>query len=154
PKTVVRAGFGLFYDRVPQSLTLDALRQNGVTQQSFTVPLPNFYSLDSSGNLVGPPASQLTANLVPQSIRKVDSTIKAASITQFAVGVDRQMPKGITLSVNYTDSNGLHQLRSVNINAPLPGTLSFPFGNAGPIYVYESSGNFHQFQISTNVNGR
>jgi len=42
----------------------------------------------------------------------------------------------------------------VNINAPLPGTLSFPFGNAGPIYVYESSGNFHQFQISTNVSGR
>src|SRR5262249_4578297 len=33
PKTVIRAGFGLFYDRVNMALTLAALRQNGIVQQ-------------------------------------------------------------------------------------------------------------------------
>ncbi len=147
PKTVVRAGFGLFYDRVGQGLTLDALRQNGVTQQTFTIPFPTFYP-------VAPPVSQLTANLVPQNIRKVDSNIQAASITQFALGVDRQLPRNMTLSMNFTDSRGLHQLRSRNINAPLPGTTIYPLGSAGPLYLYESSGMFKQYQISTNLNGR
>ena len=33
PKTVVRAGFGFFFDRVGQGLTLNTLRQNGIVQQ-------------------------------------------------------------------------------------------------------------------------
>ena len=37
PKTVVRAGAGLFYDRVSETLSLDALRRNGVHQQQFVV---------------------------------------------------------------------------------------------------------------------
>ncbi|HYP08587.1 MAG TPA: TonB-dependent receptor, partial [Bryobacteraceae bacterium] len=34
PKTVLRLGWGVFYERVSQSLTLQTLRQNGVTQQN------------------------------------------------------------------------------------------------------------------------
>ncbi len=147
PKTVLRAGFGLFYDRVGQGLTLDALRQNGITQQTFTIANPAFYP-------IAPPVSQLTASLVPQNIRKVASNLVAPSITQFAVGVDRQLPRGVTASVNFTDSVSNHQLRSVDVNAPLPGSGLFPYGNAGPIYLYESSGVFRQYQITTNISGR
>jgi hypothetical protein len=147
PKTVLRAGFGIFYDRISQSLTLDALRQNGITQQTYTIPTPPFYP-------VAPPVETLTAARVPQNIRIVDSKIVAPSITQFAVGVDRQLPRGVTMSVNVTDSIGNHQLRSVNINAPLPPSGFYPYGNAGPIYMYESSGVFRQYQISTNISGR
>ena len=43
PKNVIRAGFGIFYDRLNESLTLDALRQNGVRQQQFLIPNPDFY---------------------------------------------------------------------------------------------------------------
>src|SRR5581483_322910 len=43
PKTVVRAGAGLFYDRVSESLSLDALRRDGVHQQQFILGSPDFY---------------------------------------------------------------------------------------------------------------
>jgi len=40
PKTVIRAGFGLFYDRVDMALTLAAERQNGIVQQTYLLQYP------------------------------------------------------------------------------------------------------------------
>ena len=43
PKTVLRAGFGMFYDRFRGSLIMRARRLNGTNQRQFVVPLPDFY---------------------------------------------------------------------------------------------------------------
>src|SRR5581483_2471469 len=43
PKMVLRAGFGIFYDRFGQNLMLNAERLNGENQQSIIVDFPNFY---------------------------------------------------------------------------------------------------------------
>ena len=42
-KTVIRAGVGAFYNRVPLGTTLNALRFNGVEQQAFVVSDPVFF---------------------------------------------------------------------------------------------------------------
>src|SRR2546428_483079 len=42
PKTVVRAGFGIFYDRFGLANTVTALRYNGIRQQQFDVTNPDF----------------------------------------------------------------------------------------------------------------
>ena len=42
-KTVIRGGFGMFYDRVSEDLTLQSLRFNGLTQQQYIVRNPDFY---------------------------------------------------------------------------------------------------------------
>ncbi len=147
PKTVLRAGFGLFYDRFSEDLTLSALRLNGITQQQFIVPFPTFFP-------TVPSIDTLAASRLPQAIRRIDSNLHAPYVIQSAIGVDRQLPKNITVSINYTNTRGLHNLRSRDINAPLPVTLVRPFGNTGDIYLYESSGIFNQNQLITNVNAR
>ena len=43
PKTVVRAGFGFFYDRFNDDYVLQAERQNGINQQQYIINTPNFY---------------------------------------------------------------------------------------------------------------
>src|ERR1017187_2994928 len=43
PKTVLRGGFGIFYDRFALSNTLMAQRLNGVVQQQYVVANPDFF---------------------------------------------------------------------------------------------------------------
>jgi len=77
---------------------------------------------------------------------------------QSAVSLERQLTKVANVSVSYLNSRGVHQLISINANAPLPGT---PFSNgprpdpnAGNIYQYNSEGIFKQNQLITNFNIR
>ncbi len=44
PKTVLRAGFGMFYDRFPLADVLLARRYNGTNQRQYVVDNPNFFS--------------------------------------------------------------------------------------------------------------
>jgi hypothetical protein len=160
PKTVLRAGFGLFYDRVDMALTLAALRQGGMVQQTYLVQFPNADGLDFYPQAWT--TSQLDRFKQPQNLLKLYSGIQAPQIIQSALGIDRQLPRNMTLSVNVTDSRGVHELRERNINAPIPGTYDprnpaaavYPLGNGGIRYQYESSGLFKQLQISANMNAR
>jgi hypothetical protein len=146
-KTVLRTGFGMFYDRFQQNLTLQATRFNGVTQQQYFVPNPDFYPTI-------PPLESLAGNVQSQTQRVVDSNLSAPYIAQFVVGVDRQLPKSTTLSVNFINSRGVHMLRTRNINTPFPGTSTYPYGNIGNVYLYESTGFLDQRQLMFNFNTR
>lgn len=156
PKMVVRGGFGIFYDRFSQDLTLNAERFNGSTEQQFFVNNPTFYP-------VVPTVASLQSSLQTQAVYQVDPHLRSPYILQSAIGIERQLPKNITLSLNYTNSRGSHQLMTRNINAPLPGTYNVadptsgvrPYGNtAGNIYQYESAGVFKQNQLLTSVQAR
>jgi hypothetical protein len=63
------------------------------------------------------------------------------------------------LTVNFVASRTLHVLRSVNLNAPLPGTFDpqvrgsgiRPLGTIGDVYQYDSSGIANQKQLIVSV---
>jgi len=154
PKTVFRGGFGVFYDRFSEGNVLTAERFNGITEQSYVVTNPTFFPTI-------PAFSQIAQFAKGQTVQQVDANLRAPYIMQGAIGVDRQLPKNITVSVNYLISHGLHEFRSRDINAPLPGTYTgvygsgvFRYGPVGPIYLMESSGLYNQQQIITNVVAR
>jgi Carboxypeptidase regulatory-like domain/TonB dependent receptor len=152
PKTVLRAGFGIFYDRFPQSLVLQADRVNGVNEQSFVVESPSF----GPGN-IPPSFTGLTG--APSTVYRIDPHLRAPYVMQTAVGIERQITKTTKLTLTYLNSRGLHQLFTDNINSPFPGTFPAnpvcPFGCAtGNIYSYESEGIFKQNQLIANLNMR
>ena len=155
PKTVLRAGFGTFYDRFSLSNTLTAQRYNGIVQQQFVVTNPDFFPTI-------PPISVIAGFQSTQTIQQISSTLRAPYIMQSAISVERQLPFNTTIAVTYANSHGLHMLRSRDINAPLPGTFDplvpgsgvFPLGRPGPVFLMESSGLYNQHQLITNVNAR
>jgi hypothetical protein len=143
PKTVIRAGAGLFYDRVSETLSLDALRRDGVHQQQFVLDSPDFYP-------VIPSLNELLSSRVPQAIRERDGQIQAPYMAQVGVGVERQLPKNLVLAVNYLHSRGWHGLRSRALS-PV-GSIAAPDITA--IFLYESSSIFKQDQLVTSLTAR
>jgi len=147
PKTVLRAGFGIFYDRFALTNTLAAERYDGILQQQYVITNPSFYP-----NV--PPISALTAFKTVQPIDEISATLRAPYILQTAVTMERQLPAHATVAVTYTNSRGVHEFRSNDINAPFPGSGLLPFPGSGPIFLMESSGIYNQNQLVTNVNAR
>jgi hypothetical protein len=147
-KNVVRGGFGIFYDRLSESLNLDALRQNGIRQQQFLILNPEFYPTI-------PTLASLLGGVQPQTIRETDAHWRAPMLLQTAAGFERQLSKTVTVASNFVNSIGTHALRSRNINAPFPAAGgAAPYGGANGIYLYETSGIYRQNQIITNVNAK
>ncbi|MGH9903159.1 MAG: hypothetical protein ACRD68_15235, partial [Pyrinomonadaceae bacterium] len=161
-QTVIRGGFGVFYDRVGENLSLQADRFDGTTQQQFVVTTASENGTQILNLFPAVPSVEtLTAFAVPQTVRRVADDIRAPYTMQAALSVERQLPCRITLSVNFISARTLHVLRSRNVNAPLPGTFIpgvsagiRPLPGAGNIFRYESSGRFNQNQLIVSVNNR
>ena len=152
-KTVLRAGFGIFYDRFRLENTVTALRYNGIVQQQYVITNPDFYpDVPSVGSLGVSPSLQST--------QEVDSHLRSPYLMQSALTVERQLPRGTTLAITYTNAHALHVLRSQDINAPLPGTYTkpgtgvYPYPGQGPIFLMGSAGLYNQNQLSFNVNSK
>ncbi len=148
PKTVLRGGFGLFYDRFTEDLVLNADRQNGVIQQQYIVANPSYPT--------PPPINTLPAT--SQAIYQINSGLHAPYTMQTAFSLERQVTKIANVTVSYLNARGVHQFVSLNVNAPTPGTPGSvgppPDPSAGPIYQYVSEGVFRQNQLIANFNIR
>jgi Carboxypeptidase regulatory-like domain len=145
--TVLRAGFGIFYDRFALADTVTALRYNGMVQHQYVLTNPDTYP-------AVPDASQLPTLGNPEIIQRKSSRLSAPYLLQSAITLEHQLTSKTTVSASYMRSRAVHVLRSLDINAPLPGSGLFPFGTASPIYLMTSSGVYNQNQMIASVNAK
>ena len=136
PKTVIRSGFGMFYDRFSLDNTLTALRYGGQIQKQIVIRDPLFF------NAI-PPLSSLSGQQSLQTIQQVSSSLRSPYLIQSALGMERQLPHNVTLAVTYANIHGVHFLRSESVVQPT--AIRFLMG---------SSGLYNENQLITNVTAK
>lgn len=155
-KTVIRAGFGIYYDRIPLRATSNALQRDGtkyiVAQfapvQAGAPLFPNVLALQPSTLVTKP------------NITRIDPNIETSYGEQANVQVERELPGNALLSVGYIHLRNLHIIVSRNLNVPtapasagIPN-LGRPDPNWGNISRYESSGDSYYNGLIVSFNKR
>jgi hypothetical protein len=177
PKTVLRAGYGWFYQRftVPNSFgstqgtpyVIRAIHNNFVplgspetpNQQGITLVDPNFFN----PNQPVTDFTGVTSAAAPAGY-SIDPHFHAANDMQGAVGIDRQLSKVMTANLTYLYSRGVHMYLTNNVSAagtfPEENVLSSTYP-ATPIPApvennmqYQSGGVYRQNQIIASITAR
>ena len=155
-KTVIRASYGLYYDRIPLRATSNALQRDGskylVVQLAPTQPgaplFPNVLAVQ--------PATLLTK----PNITRIDPNIEVSYSQQANLQIERELPWDAVVSVGYLHLRGKHLILSRNVNAPTVSpaagvpNLGRPDPNWGNISRFESSGNSYYDGMVVSFNQR
>ena len=135
-ETVVRGGFGMFYNRPEGNLTFSQVNLPPILQ------ITQF----DNGNLSNP-AGGVPANTLPVgSITAINPNLKAAYVEQFSLGAQRQLPKAMFLETTFVGGLGRHLLRQPNINFPdLAGVAAHPTYNTNYFAPYAGYTSVQQY---------
>lgn len=146
PKTVLRAGFGLFYDRFTYNLVLQQERQGGLEQANYQIAylIPNPTVPLSNAPL---PPDQLASTT---TLYQPNPNPHAPYTIQTGVTLERQLTKFANIAVTYLNSRGVHQFFTDNLNALDPITGQRPLGLDENLFQYQSEGIFKQNQLIIN----
>src|SRR5260370_2204621 len=152
-RTVIRGGYGIFYDQIFENLTLFSLQQHQPTICQTTIDLSN--RAVGVGQLAGfrfgvdpLPSSGGASNtdLAVGAFGRInDPTLKDPYVQKFSLGFETRLGQHYTLANDYMHTNGIHENRVLNINpriAPICNS-AWPGSNpASPLCVRGSSTRF------------
>jgi hypothetical protein len=163
PKTVVRAGYGWFYDRftVPNSFAsstgtpylVQAIHQNGINQQSYVITNPDFFDPTAAAS----PSTVASAAASIPSFYDIDHHFHAALSMQGGVGIDRQISKKVMFNATYLFTRGVHQYLTNNVTAPEFDPSTYTVVGSLPAeynYQFQSGGIYKQNQIIVSTNAQ
>lgn len=135
-KTVLRAGYGIFYGRYPGGLINTFFLGNGQYQKA--ISLNSTAAADKAAGPVFPNVLPNTGNFNPPagsvSLNIASDNFRTPYTQQADIAIERQLTTDLALTVSYIWSRGLHLTSVDDVN----------IGAAGPIVTYrinDASGN-------------
>jgi hypothetical protein len=157
-KTIVRAGWGLYYDAFSQDffighfpfntfspgMTYNAVGPNPITAGSFT-------TTDAAGNGVIVPDQPIFSGFTPTTdVWTVPTNLRTPYIQNYNLNIEQQIGNSLALQAGYVGSTGKKLFRFRDINQADPTTGNVPFNGWGYINQFESSAwsNYNALQLT------
>ena len=144
-KTIIRAGIGLYYGRTPNGTIFNALTQTGLRNADGTPALDRIVaSISLSPNSPGAPNFPNAFTAYPANINaalsvfRLSPTYKNPKLTEFNVGIEREIIKNLVVSGSFLYTKGSRLPVNFDSNLPAPqftrtyqtpdgGTFTVPF---------------------------
>jgi hypothetical protein len=137
-KTVLRASYGLYYDRIPLRALSNALQRSGISYRTALLTSAQAGAPVFPAILPGFPSGVLT------NITTIDANIKNGYSQQASFEIEHQLTSSSVLSIGYQHLRGLHLIMSRNLNVPACSTgfnLCRPDSRFGNNQQYQSIGD-------------
>jgi len=144
---MVRAGFGIFYTRIPQIYQSAVINNNGLSNNFLSLDNTDYYQqqvFPSYPNAAfscprGPVSCTLPAALQQYATSEIAAfapDFKTPRVQQASLSLERELTDGFTGTLSYLYVHGVDMIRARDVNLPPPTYYSYP--------IYDPTGNNFQ----------
>ena len=130
-RTILRAGAGIFYQRLSVTMEQQALLLDGFHLRHLVVRNPIFPTV---GGLDDP------ENQPPPSLLRIAPGLRVPYAFQASLGLEQKVGRNGSFSAEYMMLRGVRLYRQRDLNAPLPATGERPDPNFLNVDQFETSG--------------
>jgi Carboxypeptidase regulatory-like domain/TonB dependent receptor len=162
---MIRAGFGIFYTRIPQIYQSAVTNNNGLNDSFLSLDNTNFYQNQVFPKYPNPafncPRGPASCALPPEWQQFASSEVAAFApnfqtprVQQGSLSLERALPGGIIGTLSYLYVHGVDMIRARDVNLPSPTYYSYPVldtaGNVVPNAFYNVQ-SFATWQTSYSI---
>ncbi len=141
---VVRAGYGLFYTRIPQIYNSVVESKNGLSGNYLFLNNTNYYDHQIFPQYPNPlvscatlatscPSPASLAQYTQSEISAFSPNFRTPEVHQASFSLEKELADKVTAQLSYAYVHGQNLIRARDVNLPPPVDVSYP--------VYDSSGN-------------
>ncbi len=158
---VLRAGYGLFYTRIPQIYNSTVESENGLTPNTLFLNDTNYYARQVfpqyPNPLVNcaplavsctPPASLM--QFAESDISAFAHNFRTPEVQQTSVTMEREVGNRLAVGISYIFVHGQNLVRARDVNLPPPTNVTYPVYDASGLNLlgYDNVASFSSWQFS------
>ncbi|MFY9531277.1 MAG: carboxypeptidase regulatory-like domain-containing protein [Candidatus Acidiferrales bacterium] len=148
PKTVVRAGYGLYYDYIPQHLMIANFTTSAGIATNPTGPIPvlplNYNQNAFNGSA---PGAVFSGSTPPFNIFVTDPNLRTPYVNSWSLNIQHEVAKGAAIEIGYVGSKGTKLTRLYDLNQDLTNPRYFTID----VFSTGANSTYHALQFNTRI---